>query len=539
MNEVLWGRYSLLVYTGIGTVALLILSFFFKFLILLTFISSFLFAISLWDFFQKKRSILSNFPLLGRFRFFLESIRPELRQYYWESDDDEVPYSRNQRSMVYQRSKDIEGVRPFGSLEKMYREDFVWLNHSITPSHIKNSEFRTKVGSGKKFYNMSVLNISGTSFGAISPPAITSLNMAAKMGNFAHNTGEGSMSSYHEKGGGDTIWQISTGYFGCRDSKGNFSPKKFTIKAKSPQIKMIEIKISQGAKPGHGGMLLAPKVTEEIALTRGIEVGKDCISPARHKEFSTPSQLLKFVEKLRKLSGGKPVGIKMCIGHPWELISIIKTMVLEKKYIDFITVDGAEGGTGAAPAEFTDHLGSPLKDAIIFVDNVLVGSNLRDRVKIGVSGKIVSAFDIAHMCALGADWVNMARPFMFSIGCIQCRSCHTGECPTGIATMDPMRYRAIDIKDRSNRAFNFHKNTIFVLKELLESVGVKHPSELNRRHIVRRLSESEILLADQIYPRAEKGELLKKGKKTIADPRINVYWNKVNTKSFNYDTGSI
>ncbi len=537
MNEVIWGRYSLLVYTGISTVTLLILSFFFKFLILFTFISGVLFAVSLWDFFQKKRSILSNFPLLGRFRFFLESIRPELRQYYWESDDDEVPYSRNQRSMVYQRSKNIEGVRPFGSLEKMYKEDFVWLNHSITPSHIESSEFKTKVGNGKNFYNMSVLNISGTSFGAISPPAITSLNMAAKMGNFAHNTGEGSMSSYHEKGGGDTIWQISTGYFGCRDTKGNFSPKKFESKAKSPQIKMIEIKISQGAKPGHGGMLLAPKVTEEIAATRGIEVGKDCISPARHKEFSNPSQLLKFVEKLRKLSGGKPVGIKMCIGHPWELISIVKTMVIEKKYIDFITVDGAEGGTGAAPAEFTDHLGSPLKDAIIFVDNALVGSNLRERVKIGVSGKIVSAFDIAHMCALGADWVNMARPFMFSIGCIQCRSCHTGECPTGIATMDPMRYRAIDIKDRSNRAFNFHKNTIFVLKELLESVGVKHPSELNRRHIVRRLSESEILLADQIYPRAEKGELLKKGKKTIADPRINVYWNKVNTKSFNYDMG--
>lgn len=539
MNEVIWGRYSLLVYTGIITVTLLILSFFFKFLILFTFISGFLFSISLWDFFQKKRSILSNFPLLGRFRFFLESIRPELRQYYWESDDDEVPYSRNQRSMVYQRSKNIEGVRPFGSLEKMYKEDFVWLNHSITPSHIENSEFKTKVGNGKNSYNMSVLNISGTSFGAISPPAITSLNKAAKMGNFAHNTGEGSMSSYHEKGGGDTIWQISTGYFGCRDSKGNFSPKKFTSKAKSPQIKMIEIKISQGAKPGHGGMLLAPKVTEEIAATRGIEVGKDCISPARHKEFSNPSQLLKFVEKLRKLSGGKPVGIKMCIGHPWELISIVKTMVLEKKYIDFITVDGAEGGTGAAPAEFTDHLGSPLKDAIIFVDNALVGSNLRERVKIGVSGKIVSAFDIAHMCALGADWVNMARPFMFSIGCIQCRSCHTGECPTGIATMDPMRYRAIDIQDRSTRAFNFHKNTLFVLKELLESVGVKHPSELNRRHIVRRLSESEILLADQIYPRAEKGELLKKGKKIIADPRINVYWNKVNTKSFNYDMSSI
>ncbi len=534
MMDIIWGRYSLLVYTAVISAASAVACFFSPFFTIIFLSSFFLFIVSLKDFLQKKRSILSNFPLLGRFRFFLESIRPELRQYYWETDDDEVPYSRNQRTMVYQRSKNIGGVRPFGSLEKMYDDDFVWLNHSITPTSIKNSDFRTRVGIGKNFYDISVLNISGTSFGAISPPAITSLNKAAKIGNFAHNTGEGSMSKYHELGGGDTIWQISSGYFGCRDKNGDFCAKTFSSKAKKNQIKMIEIKISQGAKPGHGGMLLAPKVTQEIAETRGIEVGKDCISPAKHKEFSTPKQLLDFVEKLRKLSGNKPVGIKMCIGHPWELISIVKTMVLKKKYIDFITIDGAEGGTGAAPAEFTDHLGSPLKDAIIFVDNALIGSNLRERVKIGVSGKIVSAFDIAHMCSLGADWVNMARPFMFAIGCIQCRSCHTGECPTGIATMDPMRYRAIDIEDRSERASNFHKNTLFVFKELLESVGVNHPSELSRRHIVRRLSESEIRLADQIYPKVENGELMKKGKLNIADPRLNVYWNKVTANSFNF-----
>ncbi len=534
MIDIIWGRYSLLVYSGILSAISLISSFYFSaFIFFLPFIFL-LFLISLKDFFQKKRSILSNFPLIGRFRFLLESIRPELRQYYWESDDDEVPYSRNQRTMVYQRSKNISGVRPFGSLEKMYDDDFVWLNHSITPTNIKSQNFRTKVGIGVKSYEMSVLNISGTSFGAISPPAITSLNKAAKLGGFAHNTGEGSLSKYHEDGKGDTIWQISSGYFGCRDKNGNFCPKSFSKKAKKDQIKMIEIKISQGAKPGHGGMLLAPKVTDEIAQTRGIQVGKDCISPSKHKEFSNPLELLNFVENLRKLSGNKPVGIKMCIGHPWELISIVKTMIIKKKYIDFITIDGAEGGTGAAPAEFTDHLGSPLKDAIIFVDNALIGSRLRNRVKIGVSGKVVSAFDIAHMCSLGADWVNMARPFMFAIGCIQCRSCHTGECPSGIATMDPMRYRAIDIEDRSERAFNFHKNTLFVLKELLESVGVNHPSELNRRHIVRRLSESEIRLADQIYPKVEKGELMKRGKINVADPRLNVYWNKVTPYSFNY-----
>ena len=539
MREIIWGRYSLLVYSGFFSAVLLISSFYFLLSFPFFLFSFLLFLISLKDFLQKKRSVLSNFPLLGRFRFFLESIRPELRQYYWEADDEELPYSRNQRSMVYQRSKDEGGVRPFGSLEKMYENDFVWLNHSITPSNIKSSDFRTKVGKGNKSYLMSVLNISGTSFGAISPPAITSLNKAAQIGGFAHNTGEGSLSTYHKDGGGDTIWQISTGYFGCRKKNGDFCSEQFSKKAKTPQVKMIEIKLSQGAKPGHGGMLLAPKVTEEIAKTRGVEIGKDCISPPKHSQFSNPSQLLDFVHKLKKLSGGKPVGIKLCVGHPWEFISIVKTMVSQKRIIDFVTVDGSEGGTGAAPAEFTDHIGCPLKDAIVFVDNALVGANLRNDVKIGVSGKIVSAFDIAHVCALGADWVNMARPFMFSIGCIQCRSCHTGECPTGIATMDPMRYRAIDIEDRSKRASNFHKNTLFVLKELLEAVGVNHPEELNRRHIVRRLSESDIRLADQIYPKAFKGELINKGKKEVADPRLNVYWNKVTPKSFNYIPGSV
>ena len=533
MSEIIWGRYSLFFYTAIFSVITFLFSIFYHF-IFIFFIPIFtLLCIALYDFFQKKRSILSNFPLLGRFRFFLESIRPELRQYYWESDDDELPYSRNQRTMVYQRAKSLGGVRPFGSLEKMYDDDYVWLNHSISPSKINVEDFKTKVSAGKNSYEMSVLNISGTSFGAISPPAITSLNKAAKIGGFAQNTGEGSLSSYHELGDGDLIWQISTGYFGCRDINGNYCRKTFSKKAKLKNVKMIEIKLSQGAKPGHGGMLLSDKVTEEIAATRGVKVGVDCISPSSHSEFSNPVELLKFADELRKLSGGKPVGIKLCIGHPWEFISIVKAMTTEKIHLDFVSIDGAEGGTGAAPAEFTDHLGCPLKDAIVFVDNCLIGANLRDKVKIGASGKIVSAFDIAHICALGADWVNMARPFMFSIGCIQCRSCHTGECPTGIATMDPLRYRAIDIDDRSIRASNFHKNTLHVLKEFLEAVGVNHTHELNRRHIVRRLSESEIKLADQIYPRAEKGELLNNSE--IADPRIKSYWKRVSINSFNYN----
>ncbi len=312
--DIIWGRFSLLFYTFVALIISTIGSFFFGIFVYVVLISATLFFVALKDFSQKKRSILSNFPLLGRFRFLLESIRPELRQYYWESDDDEVPYSRNQRTMVYQRSKNIGGVRPFGSLENMYNDDFVWLNHSISPTSIENSDFRTKVGTGEKSYDMSVLNISGTSFGAISPPAITSLSKSAKIGGFAHNTGEGSMSKYHENGGGDTVWQISSGYFGCRDKAGNFCSKTFEKMAKKEQIKMIEIKISQGAKPGHGGMLLAPKVTEEIAKTRGIEMGKDCVSPSKHKEFSNPSELLDFVETLKNSPEKNLVGIKMCIG---------------------------------------------------------------------------------------------------------------------------------------------------------------------------------------------------------------------------------
>ena len=409
-------------------------------------------------------------------------------------------------------------------------EDFKWLNHSISPTTIADDDFRIKVGEGESSYNISVLNISGTSFGSISPKAIQAFSAGAKRGGFAHNTGEGSLSKYHEMGGGDTIWQISTGYFGCRTQDGRFAEDLFAEKAKLPQVKMIEIKLSQGAKPGHGGMLLGAKVSPEIAETRNVPAYKDVISPHNHAEFSTPEELLKFVSKLRNLSGGKPVGIKLCIGHPWEFVAIVKAMVQTDVYIDFITVDGSEGGTGAAPVEFTDHLGSPLRDALVFVDNALIGAGLRDRVKVAASGKIVSAYDIARICAIGADWCNMARPFMFSIGCIQARDCASGHCPTGVATMDPKRYRVIDVEDRAERVYNFQKNTRFALKELLESAGLTHPNELNRRHIVRRLSASQIKLADQIYPKVENGALLRG--ESVEDARLSVYWDRVDKSSF-------
>ena len=489
-----------------------------------------LFGLGFHDFFQKKRGVLANYPVLGRARYILESIRPELRQYFWEADTDELPFSRNQRAMVYQRSKGILAARPLGTVLDTYAEDYSWLNHSVQPTHIDNKDFRVRVGKGKNAYDCSVLNISGTSFGAMSPPAIQALNTGAKLGGFAHNTGEGSFSKYHKMGGGDIIWQISTGYFGCRTKAGTFDATVFKKIAQDPQIKMIEIKLSQGAKPGHGGMLMAPKVTPEIAETRGIEPYQDCIAPSSHSEFSTPRQLVEFIERLRKLSGGKPVGFKLCIGHPWEFAAIVKAMVETGTLADFVTVDGSEGGTGAAPVEFTDHLGCPLRDAIIYVDNTLKGAGVRQHVKIAASGKIVSAYDMVRHLALGADWCNMARPFMMSLGCIQARDCASGECPTGLATMDPKRFRVVDVEHRAKRVANFQANTVLAVGEMLEASGLNAPNELTRRHIVRRLSASKILLADQIYPKLEDGALIR-GEK-VDDPRLAVYWDLVTPDSF-------
>ena len=528
--DLLWSRYSAVFYTSVLAVILSVAGLHWHSLLYPAFLLSTAAAVGFYDIFQKKRPVLANFPLIGRFRFVLESIRPELRQYFWESDTDELPYSRNQRSMVYQRSKQILAARPFGSDENHYSDDFTWLNHSIAPSHINDDDFRVIVGKGDACYAMSILNISGTSFGSLSPNAIQALSKGAQIGGFAHNTGEGSLSKYHQLGGGDTIWQISTGYFGCRTKDGKFDSETFKKRATLPQVKMIEIKLSQGAKPGHGGMLLSSKVTPEIAETRGVKPFTDVISPHSHSEFGTPTELLKFAERLRNLSCGKPVGIKLCIGHPWEFIAIVKAMTETGIELDFITVDGSEGGTGAAPVEFTDHLGCPLRDAVVFVDNTLRGANLRDRVKVGSSAKLVSAYDIVRICALGADWCNMARPFMFSLGCIQARDCSSGHCPTGIATMDPKRYRALDIPSRAERVRNFQKNTRFALKELLEAAGLTHPDQLTRRHIVRRLSGSQIKLADQIYPKVETGALLRNEK--VEDTRLASYWHRVSGASF-------
>ena len=489
-----------------------------------------LFMLGVFDFFQKKSPILRNYPLIGRLRFLLQEIRPQIRQYFIEAEDEEVPYSRQQHSMVAERSKNQDGTLPFGTLEGVYDNEHVWINHSLTPVSVENDDFRINVGVGEHGYKMSIINISGTSFGAVSPRVIESFNKGAFIGGFAHNTGEGGITPYHQKHNGDLIWQIGTGYFGCRNSNGEFDSKKFAEKASLDQVKMIEVKLSQGAKPGSGGVLLAPKVTPEIALIRGVQAGVDCISPVKHSAFYTPEGLLRFIADLRKLSGGKPIGFKLAIGHPWEFLAIVKAIVETGIKPDFITVDGAEGGTGAAPAEFSDRVGSPLRDAVTYVDNALRAAGIREEIKIAASGKIVSAFDVARICALGADWVNMARPFMFATGCIQARTCHNGNCPTGIATMDPKRGRAIDVETKAIAISQFQKSSRQALAKLIGAAGLQTPNELTRRHIVHRVNQTEIMLASQIYPDAEQGVVFSKS--TCDDPRISRYWMKVSKDSF-------
>lgn len=463
-----------------------------------------------WDLLQTRSTLRRNYPLLANFRYFLESIGPEIRQYFVQSDTQEAPFSRQQRALVYQRAKHVSDVVPFGTEQDVYGVDYEWINHSLAPTEIASHDFRVRIGeNAAQPYDASVFNISAMSFGALSANAIRSLNAGAKRGGFYHDTGEGSISPYHREGGGDLVWEIGSGYFGCRDEEGRFNEERFVANARDPQVKMIEIKLSQGAKPGHGGVLPAAKVSPEIAATRGVRVGVDCVSPARHTAFSTPAGLLEFVARLRELSGGKPTGFKLAIGHPWEWFGVAKAMRETGILPDFIVVDGAEGGTGAAPAEFVDHIGVPMHEALMLVHNTLVGLDLRDRIRIGGAGKITSAFDIARTLAMGADWCNAARGYMFALGCIQSLSCHTDRCPTGIATQDPARWRKLDTGDKTARVHQFHENTLKALRDLLCASGLNHPSELGPEHIVRRVSPVEVRSLAALYRFLEPGELLK------------------------------
>ncbi|MCR6496430.1 FMN-binding glutamate synthase family protein [Thermomonas sp. S9] len=471
-------------------------------------------ALGTWDLLQRKSTLRRNYPLLAHLRYGLETIGPEMRQYFIQSDTEQAPFSREQRALVYQRAKHVSDVRPFGSLQDVYGIDYEWINHSLAPVEVMDPDFRVLIGAGcAQPYSASVFNISAMSFGALSAAAIRALNAGAARGGFYHDTGEGSISPYHREGGGDLVWELGSGYFGCRNEDGSFSEERFATQARDPQVKMVEIKLSQGAKPGHGGVLPAAKLTAEIAATRGVPMGRDCVSPARHSAFSTPLELLQFVARLRELSGGKPTGFKLAIGHPWEWFAIAKAMAEQAEsrpglLPDFIVVDGAEGGTGAAPAEFIDHVGVPMHEGLMLVHNTLVGLNLRERIRIGAAGKIVSAFDIARTLAMGADWCNAARGFMFALGCIQSLSCHTNRCPTGIATQDPARWKHLDVPDKATRVYEFHRNTVSALRDLLGAAGLSHPSQLGPEHILRRVSPIEVRSLAALYRFLAPGELL-------------------------------
>ncbi|MFC7208644.1 FMN-binding glutamate synthase family protein [Comamonas endophytica] len=477
----------------------------------LTLITSLLSLLGLFDLLQRTHAVRRNYPILGNIRYLFEGVRPEIRQYLLESDSDALPFSRAQRSLVYSRAKNETSDKPFGTLVDVYQSGFEFISHSMRPAPLSDPDsFRVTIGGPQctQPYSASVFNISAMSFGSLSANAIRALNQGARQGNFAHDTGEGSISPYHREHGGDLIWELGSGYFGCRTADGQFDPERFAEQARSPQVRMIEIKMSQGAKPGHGGILPKHKITVEIAETRGIPMGQDCVSPSSHSAFSTPLEMVRFIDRLRTLSGGKPVGFKFCLGHPWEFMGIAKAMLETGIYPDFIVVDGKEGGTGAAPVEFTDHIGVPMREGLLFVHNTLVGLNLRDKIKLGASGKIVSAFDIASVLAIGADWCNSARGFMFAIGCIQSQSCHTNKCPTGVATQDLLRQRALVVPDKAARVFNFHRNTLRALAEMLAAAGLEHPSQLKAKHLVRRMSATEVKLFSQLHVFLKPGELL-------------------------------
>jgi glutamate synthase domain-containing protein 2 len=476
------------------------------------------------DVLQSRHAILRNYPVIGHMRFFFEYVRPELRQYFIEGDAEALPFSRAQRSLVYQRAKMAPDNRPFGTQLDVSAHGYEWINHSMFPTHIASSDFRVTIGEkAKQPYRASVFNISAMSFGSLSANAVMALNRGAKLGNFAHDTGEGSISQYHRVHGGDLIWEIGSGYFGCRDAAGRFSDERFAANATEPQVKMIEIKLSQGAKPGHGGILPGAKVTPEIAAARGVTIGIDCVSPSSHSAFTTPLQMMNFIVKLRELSGGKPVGFKFCVGHPWEWFGIVKAMLETGVTPDFIVIDGAEGGTGAAPVEFIDHVGAPLQEGLLLVHNTLVGVGLRDRIKLGCAGKVISGFDIARMMALGADWCNAARGFMMALGCIQAQSCHTGNCPTGVTTQDAWRQKALVVPDKAQRVYNFHEATLKALKELLEAAGLNHPGEIGPEHIVRRINFTEVRLLSNLIPRVEAGSLLS-GDLAAQQNVFQMYW---------------
>lgn len=455
-----------------------------------------------FDIMQDKHTIRKNFPLIGRLRYFFESIRPEISQYFIESDLSGRPFNRRSRSIVYQRAKGVRQTVPFGTQLDTTEPGYEWVTHSIYTTHIPEDDLRVNIGSSqcKQPYNASIMNISAMSFGSLSKNAVLSLNGGAKKGNFAHNTGEGGISHYHKEPGGDLIWQIGTGYFGCRNEDGTFNPELFQKNVAHPTVKMVEIKLSQGAKPGHGGILPAKKNTPEIAAIRHVKPGTSVLSPPRHSAFNNSKGLVEFVQQLRELSAGKPVGFKLCLGKKEEFEEICQTIKDTGIYPDFITIDGSEGGTGAAPLEFSDRLGMPLYDALAYVYNTMVKYGIKDEIKLIASGRVMTGFDVIKLLALGADAVNSARAMMFALGCIQALECDSDKCPTGIATQNKSLMKGLDVTDKTQRVANYHEGTIHAVKEILEATGLKSTSEVNRSLIYRRVEENKVMRFDEIYP---------------------------------------
>ncbi len=468
--------------------------------------------IGIYDCLQKNHTLMRNYPLAGRGRYIMEELRPKIYQYFIESDTDGTPISRIFRSVVYQRAKQQLSTTPFGTQLNVYEAGYEWINHSITPlplGTIRPENLRVKVGSKDCLqpYDLSLFNISAMSFGALSSNAIESLNKGAHCGDFAHNTGEGGLSPYHLKHGGDLIWQIGTGYFGCRTKDGRFCEQSFAKKSKISSVKMIEIKLSQGAKPGHGGILPAAKNTPEIAKARAIDPHTTVSSPSSHIEFSDFNGLAQFIKKLRTLSEGKPIGIKLCMGDPTEFEELCQVFADTKIYPDFITIDGGEGGTGAAPIEFSNSIGMALKDGIVIADNVLRKLHIREEIKIIAAGKILTGFDIVRIIALGADSSYSARGMMLALGCIQALICNTNKCPTGVATQDPNLANGLVVESKYKRISNYHHNTLDAVSEILCAAGINSPTSLNRRHIWRRLSQTKISPYSDLYPYPQQSHL--------------------------------
>ncbi len=466
--------------------------------------------LGVYDVVQRRHSILRNYPVVGHFRFALEALRPEIQQYFIERNYDGRPFDRDTRTVIYERAKGIHGDQAFGTERDVNEVGYEYLIHSTVPVPVAQTPPRVRVGGPDctQPYDMSLLNVSAMSFGALSANAVRALNLGAAAGGFSQDTGEGGLTDYHLAGGGDLIWELGSGYFGARTSEGDFDPVMFKDKAAHDAVKCVALKLSQGAKPGIGGVLPGPKVTAEIAAARNVPEGRTCISPSYHKVFSTPRELVLFLAEMRSLAGGKPVGIKLCVGSRRELLAIVKAMLAEGTGPDFVVVDGSEGGTGAAPLEYEDHVGTPLTEGLITVHNAFVGAGLRDRIRIGASGKVATGVDVVKRIVQGADYTNSARAMMMAIGCIQAQRCHTNTCPVGVTTQDPRRARALNVTDKAPRVTRYQQATVEQAQQLIASMGLRDFSDLRPSMLMRRQDHITTRSYADLYEWLAPGELV-------------------------------